>query len=86
MLLFSPYMGEPAVLGSHFLELTPFCSHLTAIEEQKHDVKLREASRAGLLVGVLMFLLAGMTALAVVSLWPLFEALPVSSPEVSEQE
>jgi hypothetical protein len=55
-------------------------------EEQKHDVKLREASRAGLLFGVLMFLLAGMTALAVVSLWPLFEALPVSSPEVSEQE
>jgi hypothetical protein len=54
-------------------------------KEQEHDAKLRQASRAGSVAGLFMLLMAGITVLAIINLWPVFKAAPVSSPEVSEQ-
>jgi cell division septal protein FtsQ len=55
-------------------------------EEQTRVVTQREASRAGLVVALFMVLMAGAAVFAVVSLWPLFAAVPVSAPAVTGQE
>jgi hypothetical protein len=55
-------------------------------QEQEHDAKLREASRAGLVVGFFMMLLASLAILAMINFWPIFESVPVSPPETLGQE
>ena len=50
-------------------------------EEQRHDTKLRQASRAGLVAAVFMILMVGAAVFALVNLWPLFAAVPVSQAE-----
>jgi hypothetical protein len=55
-------------------------------EEQAHDARRREASLAASIAAVLMLLMTGLTVLAVINLWPVFKAAPVSSadPDVHE--
>jgi hypothetical protein len=55
-------------------------------EEQEHDARLRETSRTGLVVGFFIILMAGLTMLVIINLWPIFESLPVSPPATSQQE
>jgi hypothetical protein len=46
----------------------------------------RDVRSASLFVALLMLIMAGMTILAVVNFLPLFEAVPVSPTEGSEQQ
>jgi hypothetical protein len=55
-------------------------------EEQQHDAKHREASRAGLFGGLMLIVLAGLTVLAVIGLWPIFRAAPDSPPAANVRE
>jgi len=55
-------------------------------EEKVHVATQRDASRAGLMFALFMVLLSGAATFAVVNLWPLFVAAPVSQPETNLQE
>jgi type IV secretory pathway component VirB8 len=57
----------------------------TTNEEQRHDAKLRETSLASLVVVLFMVLMTGMAVLAVINLWPLYQAVPVSPPATSQE-
>ena len=55
-------------------------------KEEPHDLVQREASAAGLLVGVLFLFLACITIIVGLMLWPAIQSpppLPTSLPEVS---
>jgi len=54
-------------------------------EEQTRIDTQREASRAGLVVAMFMVLMAGAAVFAVINLWPLFAAAPVSPPATSQE-
>jgi hypothetical protein len=55
-------------------------------QEEEHDAKHREASRAGLFGGLVLVLMAGLAILAVINLWPLFRDVPASPPATNIQE
>jgi hypothetical protein len=55
-------------------------------QEQQHDAKQREASRAGLFGGLILMLMAGLALIVGIYLWPLFRAIPDSPPAADVRE
>lgn len=50
------------------------------LDEEQHDAQQREASAAGLMVGVLLLFLAGASLIGAILFWPAIQAASPAPP------